>query len=73
MGAIRGVDDSGFDVATDEHVSAPHPSRHGTSVGEFDLAWRCWQCGEMGRIDDVPEHCPNCGASGEDLYYWTDD
>lgn len=26
----------------------------------------------MGRIDDVLE-CPNCGASNEGLYYWTED
>jgi rubrerythrin len=36
--------------------------------------WRCWECGEMGKLDtDLPEACPACGAAKEDLYYWTED
>lgn len=36
--------------------------------------WRCWQCGEMGRIEaSLPDECPDCGASKEELYYWIED
>jgi rubrerythrin len=37
--------------------------------------WRCWECGEMGRIEgaDLPSACPDCGAPREELYYWAED
>jgi rubrerythrin len=35
--------------------------------------WRCWNCGAMGQIDEIPETCPDCGAPKEDIYYWTED
>lgn len=75
VGTIRGFDNSGFYVSIQGDVEAPTPSStvatHGT--GEFDLMWRCWQCGETGRIDEMPDSCPNCGAGAEELYYWTED
>jgi rubrerythrin len=36
--------------------------------------WRCWDCGEMGRLEgDLPSSCPSCGAEKEELYYWAED
>ena len=75
LGTIRGVDENGLYVAAADHVTVPEPASRSTSVGagEFDLMWRCLECGEVGRIEDIPEACPSCGASKEDLYYWTED
>ncbi|WP_101294429.1 DUF7130 family rubredoxin-like protein [Halegenticoccus soli] len=41
--------------------------------GEAYLVWRCLGCGETGDLEAFPAACPNCGASREDLYYWTED
>jgi len=75
VGTIRGFDESGFYVTIKAGVDAPIPEEHSTGgeVGEMDLMWRCWQCGETGKIDEMPDHCPSCGASAEELYYWTED
>jgi|SRR6056297_1714068 len=76
IGHVRGFDEHGFYVSTEEGVegwSIEH-SRAGHDWGEAELMWRCWECGEMGRIDgDLPEACPGCGTSKEDIYYWTED
>jgi len=74
LGTIRGFDEHGFYVTmeegiealSDEHVTAGEP-------GEATLMWRCWSCGEMGKIEDIPDRCTNCGAPKEDIYYWTED
>ncbi|MFW6153270.1 MAG: DUF7130 family rubredoxin-like protein [Halobacteriota archaeon] len=41
--------------------------------GEVELQWRCSTCGEVGPIEQLPEVCPGCGASKEELYYRTED
>jgi rubrerythrin len=74
LGRVRGFDEHGFYVTTDEgmaglsreHLTAGNP-------GEATLMWRCWECGAMGEIDDLPEECPDCAAPREDLYYWQED
>lgn len=36
--------------------------------------WRCFTCGEMGRLSEtVPDACPSCRAPREELYYWIED
>jgi rubredoxin len=76
LGYVRGVDEHGFYVTAEDGVeglSIEHV-RAGHEFGEAELMWRCWECGEMGRLeDDLPDACPNCGAEKEDLYYWTED
>jgi len=74
LGTIRGFDEHGFYVTLDggieamsvEHIRAGEP-------GEAELMWRCWECGAMGQIEDIPEECPDCGAPKEDIYYWQED
>jgi rubrerythrin len=76
LGRIRGFDEHGFYVTTDEGIkgmSVEH-LRSGHELGEAELMWRCWECGEMDHIDDdLPDECPNCGAAREDLYYYQED
>ena len=76
LGHVRGFDEHGFYVTAEDGVegwSIEH-SRAGHDFGEAELMWRCWECGEMGRLDgDLPEACPNCGTDREDIYYWTED
>ena len=76
LGRVRGFDEHGFYVTleegleglSEEHVTSGH------EFGEAELMWRCWECGEMGQLDeDIPEACPSCGAPKEDIYYWTED
>jgi hypothetical protein len=75
IGTIRGFDDNGFYVTLRDGVDAPHPQSRSTTgqVGEINLMWRCWQCGETDEIEGMPDSCPSCGAPAEDLYYWTED
>ncbi|QLK24632.1 hypothetical protein HYG81_10915 [Natrinema zhouii] len=76
IGRVRGVDENGVYITLREGIeglSVEHV-RSGQKFGEAELMWRCWECGELGRLDrDVPNECPNCGADREDLYYWTED
>ncbi len=74
LGTIRGFDEHGFYVTQEEGIEALS-SEHVTPglSGEGELMWRCWSCGEMGELEDIPEECPNCGAPKEDIYYWVED
>ncbi|MCT9094793.1 hypothetical protein [Haloarchaeobius sp. HME9146] len=76
VGTIRGFDEHGFYVTADEGIegmSIEH-IRAGHEFGEGELMWRCWECGEMGRLNnDIPDTCPDCGTGREDIYYWTED
>ncbi|MBZ6495119.1 DUF7130 family rubredoxin-like protein [Natrinema longum] len=76
IGRIRGVDEHGLSITLRdgiEGMSIEHV-RSGQAFGEAELMWRCWVCGEMGRLDRaIPNTCPSCGADREDLYYWTVD
>jgi len=76
IGRIRGVDEDGIYVTLRdgiEGLSVEHV-RSGHEFGEAELMWRCWECGELGRLDsDLPDACPSCGAEREELYYWTED
>lgn len=76
IGQIRGFDEDGFYVTLREGLegmSVEHV-RSGKEFGEAHLMWRCIECGEMGKLNsDMPEECPNCSASKEQLYYWTED
>lgn len=76
VGRIRGFDEEGFYVTLRdglEGMSVEHV-RSGKNFGEAHLMWRCLECGEMGDLEnDLPEHCPSCGAEREELYYWTED
>ncbi|MDG5777235.1 hypothetical protein VB773_00750 [Haloarculaceae archaeon H-GB2-1] len=74
LGQIRGFDEHGFYVTTDEGIEALS-SEHLTTgkAAEAELMWRCWECGAMGDIEELPEECPDCGAPKEEIYYWTED
>jgi len=72
LGVVREQTSGGFVVS----VATGRPEIHRSTSGEFGeayLMWRCMECGEMGDIDSLPEECPNCAASRESLYYWTED
>lgn len=75
LGQIQGFTARGFEVNMHEEVegfSLEHDP--GQGFGEGYLMWRCSECGEMGDLDDgMPEACPDCGASKEALFAWTED
>ena len=74
LGRVRGLDEHGFYVTTTAGVVAMSVEHEAdTKAGIKELHWRCWECGEIGAIDEMPETCPNCGASEEELYYWQQD
>jgi len=27
----------------------------------------------MGKIENIPDECPSCGAGREEIYYWQED
>lgn len=74
LGRVRGVDEHGFYVTTAEGVVALSVEHEADSMGgEKELMWRCWECGAVGQLTDVPDSCPDCGAAKEEIYYWTED
>ncbi|WP_136687873.1 DUF7130 family rubredoxin-like protein [Halorhabdus amylolytica] len=74
LGTIRGFDEHGFYVTTDEGIAAMSGEHLASGLGgEAELMWRCWACGEMGDIEEIPETCPACGAPKEEIYYWQED
>lgn len=75
LGTVRGVDTAGFYVLADrgERTTAPM-TRIRDITGTAYVMWRCWECGEMGRIEgNLPDHCPSCQTPRENLYYWAED
>jgi rubrerythrin len=74
LGTVRGFDEHGFYVTVEEGIEALS-GEHLTAgnPGEAELMWRCWACGEMGDIEEIPDECPSCGAPREDIYYWQED
>jgi len=76
LGRVRGFDQHGFYVTLEEGIEALSEEHvvSGHEFGEAELMWRCWECGEMGQLEEeLPAACPSCGAPREDLYYWTED
>lgn len=74
LGTVRGVDDAGFYVraASDAPEITFADARELT--GRDYIMWRCWECGEMGKLEGpLPSTCPECGAPREELYYWVED
>jgi hypothetical protein len=71
LGQVRGFDESGFYVSVGEGTDIPDVAHD--DAGSGDTMWRCWECGEMGTIERMPDACPACGAGREDLYYWKED
>lgn len=72
VGIVRGIDEHGFYVRADDDVLVLSESSSAISHGDA-LMWRCWECGEMGQIENIPEECPSCGAPKEEIYYWQED
>lgn len=74
IGVIQAVTETGVEVNTRSDVEALS-LRQSSSVnlGEGYLVWRCSECGELGDIDQIPEQCPSCGASRENLYAYLED
>ena len=77
VGIVQGIDETRLVVSVREGAALTGLERHqrsGQGFGEAELMWRCMNCGEMGEIEDgLPENCPNCGESREELMYWTED
>lgn len=72
LGVVRELTSSGFVVSVGLDMGAHQRSTSG-DFGEAYLMWRCFECGEMGEIESLPDQCPNCEAARESLYYWTED
>ena len=72
LGVVRELINGGLVVSVDLDAGEHQRSTSG-EFGEAYLMWRCLECGEMGDIEAMPEQCPNCEASRESLYYWTED
>jgi rubrerythrin len=74
LGTVRGFDEHGFYVTTEEGIEALSSEHAATgAAAEAELMWRCWECGEMGDVQDVPDACPSCGGPRESIYYWIED
>ena len=72
LGTVRGFDEQGFYVTAAADVVVLEDETKTSDHGDA-IMWRCWECGEMGQIENIPEECPSCGAPKEDIYYWQED
>jgi hypothetical protein len=74
LGTVRGLDDVGFYVRSVDGTRRVGLDEARDVFGKAYVMWRCWECGEMGRLDgELPDSCPACGAEREELYYWAED
>jgi len=74
LGRVRGLDGAGFYVQVSEERARLTLESARDLFGKAYVMWRCWDCGEMGKLEgDLPASCPSCGAPKEELYYWAED
>lgn len=74
LGTVRGLDKSGFYVLAEGKTDTAPITEIRDITGTAYVMWRCWECGEMGRIEaELPDQCPGCGGPKEELYYWAED
>ena len=74
LGTVRGLDDAGFYVRSSVDTNRLALDSARDVFGKAYVMWRCWECGEMGRLEDeLPANCPSCDAPREELYYWAED
>lgn len=74
LGTVRGIDDDGFYVLAPEDAPEASLAETRELTGRDYIMWRCWECGEMGKIEgSLPANCPRCDAPREELYYWAED
>ncbi len=73
VGTVRGFDQHGIVVSTYEEVEPGDLVSTDPSVVEAeDVLWRCSDCGEVGKLDEMPDSCPSCGTPKTDIYYWSE-
>jgi Zn finger protein HypA/HybF involved in hydrogenase expression len=74
LGTVRGIDEDGFYVLAPETAPETSLAEARELTGRDYIMWRCWNCGEMGKIErELPAMCPGCDAPREELYYWAED
>jgi hypothetical protein len=74
LGRVRGLDGAGFYVQVSEERARLTLESARDLFGKAYVMWRCWDCGEMGKLEgDLPASCPSCAAPKEELYYWAED
>lgn len=74
IGIIQAITDVGVKVNTHSDVDTLSLRRAPSwNLGEGYLLWRCSECGELGDIDQIPDHCPSCGTSKEAIYAYLED
>jgi hypothetical protein len=74
IGVIQAITEIGVEVNTHSDVETLSLRRSpSVNLGEGYLVWRCSECGDLGDIDQIPDHCPSCGNSKEALYAYLED
>lgn len=67
------ADDPTGELSNKDETEIPIGEPNDPAAREYNM-WRCGECGEMGQLGDaLPEECPGCLASKEELYYWEED
>jgi hypothetical protein len=68
-GRVQGFTEHGFEVEREDTSTVSFEHDPG-GFGEGYMMWRSSNCGEMGKLQSMPDTCPNCGYGAEFLYAW---
>ena len=74
IGRVRSIDSAGISITEQSRMTTQTDGSTQHIDGVMYLMWHCLRCGELGKLTgSLPDHCPNCQAEREYLYYWAED
>ena len=68
LGGGQGFTEHGFEVEREDTSTVSLEHDPGQRSGEGYMMWRSSNYGEVGKLQSMPDTCPNCGYGTEFLY-----
>ena len=70
LGGGQGFTEHGFEVEREDTSTVSFEHDPGAGIPEGYMMWCSSNCGKVGKLQSMPDTCPNCGYGTEFLYTW---